>query len=347
MRSAQFRTRITELFGIRHPIVCGGLMWLADARYVAAVVNAGGMGFITAVTFPDPERFRDELRLCRELTGGKPFGVNISMSSQPDRLDRSLPHVKVLCEEGVRFVETAGSRPEILLPHLKDAGITVMHKVPALRYAVSADRTEGIDALCLIGAEAGGHPGTYMVGTMVQAALAPRRLTKPLVVGGGFGTGSQLVAALAMGADAVLLGSRMCVAEEIGAHDAYKRRLVAGDGTESRVVMQTFRGHHRVLDNESARAVLALEATGNSDFEAYRPHVDGQVVRAAYDSGDTRTGMIDWGQSVAFADAIEPVEAIFDRILDDAGEALRTLERVRAVDLPAGQLAYSPVSEPA
>ncbi len=182
MRPQIFRTRITELFGIPHPIVCGGLMWLADANYVAAVVNAGGMGFITSASFPDPDAFREELRKCRELTGGKPFGVNFGISPRPGYLERFARHREVACEFGVAFVETAGSPPTPILAQLKEAGIKVVHKVPAVRYAVSANKLD-VDAVELIGAEAGGHPGVYMVGTMVQAALAPGKVTHPLVIG--------------------------------------------------------------------------------------------------------------------------------------------------------------------
>jgi nitronate monooxygenase len=324
MRPPLFRTRITELFGIAHPLLCGGMMWLGDGRYVAAVVNAGGMGFITAVSFPEAEEFRRQIRLCRDLTNGKPFGVNISISRRPGVNERLRPHVEVAIEEGVRFVETSGSSPEALLPRLQAAGMVVMHKVPAVRYAVSAAKL-GVDAVCVIGGEAGGHPGNLQIGSMVQVADAARRIAVPLVVGGGIGCGAQLAAALAMGADAVLLGTRMVVAEEIWAHPAYKQRVVQADGTDSRIVMGRFGHHHRVLDNDAARAVAALEAAGESDFARYEPLVRGTAARDAYASGDTSQGMIDYGPAAVFADAVKPVEAIFDELLDDAAAAMRRL----------------------
>lgn len=317
MRPQVFRTRITDLLGIRHPILCGGLMWLADARYVAAVVNAGGMGFVVAAPYPDPERFRDELRLCRELTAGAAFGVNLSISRQLSTEAQLKRHVGIVLEEGIRFVETSGSSPEPILPALREAGIVVIHKVPAVRYAVSAERA-GVDAVIIVGAECGGHPGTYMIGSMVQAADGPRRLRVPCVIGGGIGTGRQLLGTLAMGADGILMGSRMLVASELSAHPDYKAHIAAGDGTESRVVMQVFRNHHRVLDNDAARAVAALEARKVEDFAAYAEHVRGTDTRHAYASGDLRRGMIDYGQSVCFAEKEQSVEAIFDEIIDDA-----------------------------
>lgn len=320
MRDQIFRTRITEFFGIRHPIVCGGLMWLADARYVSAVVNAGGMGFITAWSFPDPEAFRDQLRLAKSLTGGTNVGVNISVSRRPGINEMLKPHVEITCEEGIRFVETSGSSPSHILPQLHEAGIKVIHKVPSVRYAKTAVR-EGVDAIAVVGAEAGGHPGYQMTGTMVQAGRAPQEVSSPLLVGGGIGTGAQILGVLAMGADGVLLGTRMLVAEEIWAHKDYKARVVSGDGDDSVVVMSSFKQNHRVLRNAAAEHVLDLEATGTDDFEAYRELVSGQQVRKAYESGDFSIGMIDYGQAAGFANRIEPVERIFDTLIDEMSAA--------------------------
>ena len=333
MRASVFDTRITRLFGIRHPILCGGLMWLADGRYVAAVVNAGCMGFITARSFPDVGAFGAELDVCAALTEGKPFGVNISVSRQPGVNEMLKPHVDLLCERGVRFVETSGSSPSHILPQLHEAGVKVLHKVPAVRYALAAQR-DGVDAIAVVGAECGGHPGFMMVGSMIQGTLGPMKLDVPVVLGGGIGTGRQVAAALMMGCDGVLLGTRMVVSEEIWAHPDYKRRVVEGDGSDSAVVMQLFKRHHRVLDNEAARAVMDLERRGVEDFSAYEPHVRGTRTREAYASGDVRQGMLDYGQAACFATAVEPVEAIVDGLIDDAAAAMRRFEGLRIGGAP-------------
>jgi len=318
MRNAIFKTRITELFGITHPILCGGLQWLADARYVAAVVNAGGMGFITCMSFPDdPEAFRREVRKCRELTSGKPFGVSLPISRRLGANDRLTPYIDIIVDEGVRFIETSGDSPERLLPRLKAAGCIVIHKAPGVRYAVSAQKLD-VDAITVVAAEGGGHPGTLMVPQIIQAPLAADALSKPLALAGGMATGRHLVSALAMGADAILMGSRMVVADEIWAHRAYKEHIVGIDESANRVVMQTFRNHHRVLDNETSRAVAQLERQGVQDFNEYQPHVRGELARAAYASGDFSRGMMDMGASGVFARDIKPVEAIFDEIIDEA-----------------------------
>mgnify|MGYP003393134373 CR=1 FL=1 len=317
MRAQVFRTRLTELFGIPHPILCGGLYLLADARYVAAAVNAGSMGFITALSFPDAGGFRAEIRKCRELAGGKPFGVSISFSARPGVDDRLVPYIAAITEEKVKFVETSGGNPTRFLASLKAAGCVVIHKVPAVRYALSAQKM-GVDAITVVGGEAGGHPGVYMVGNMVQAVLAADAVKLPLAVGGGLGTGRHLVAALAMGADAMLLGSRMLTASEIWAHPNYKQRILAANELDNRVVMKSFRDNHRVLDNEAARAVEELENRGVRDYAAYAGLVSGRVLRRAYETGDCSKGMIDLGPAAVFANEIKPLEAIIDQLIDEA-----------------------------
>ena len=325
MRPALFRTRITELLGIRHPILAGGLgPKVSDARYVAAVVNAGGMGFIVGAGFPDPAEFRDQLALCRELTEGKPFGVNLYISRQEGGVDRVRRQIDILVEEGISCVETAGASPEPVVPQLKQAGIKVLHKVPAVRYAASAARL-GVDAVIIVGNDCGGHPGIYGIGSIVQAAHAAQVIDLPIVIGGGIGTGRQLAAVLAMGADAVLMGTRLLVTEELWIHAAAKALVVKGDGTESVVVKKAIRDHHRVYRNASAEAALALDDAKVSDFEQYRPHVMGALAHQAYLSGDTRTGMLDYGPAAVFADAVESAEAIFDRLIDDARAASQRL----------------------
>ncbi|MEI6719197.1 MAG: nitronate monooxygenase [Betaproteobacteria bacterium] len=322
MRDPVFSTRITELFGIRHPILCGGMLHLSDARYVAAVVNAGGMGFIGAWNFPDPGDFLSEVRKCRELTDGKPFGVNISVSRRPGVNEMLQPHVDIVVREGVRYVETSGSSPAHILGALHAAGVKVIHKVPSVRYALTAQR-EGVDAVTIVGAECGGHPGYMMVGTIVQAALAAEQLRIPWALAGGIGTGRQIVGALAMGADGVLLGSRMLVAAELRSHPRYKQRVAEGTGEDSCIVMESFKRHHRVLRNEAAEKVLQMEAAGVTDIGAYADLIAGTQVRTAYETGDYSIGMLDYGQAVAFAKEIKSVEAIYDELVDGMRDAKR------------------------
>ena len=329
MRPQLFKTRITELLAIEHPILCGGLgPGVSDANYVAAVVNAGGMGFIVAPGWDDPEEFRAELRKCAALTGGKPFGVNLYISRQAGGIERAKQQLRILCEERVSCVETAGASPEPIIPILREAGIKILHKVPAVRYAFTAERL-GVDAAIIVGAECGGHPGIYQIGSMVQAAHGPAAIKLPVIIGGGIGTGRQIAAVLAMGAEAVVLGSRMLVAEELWINRKYKEMVVNADGTESIVVKKAIRDHHRVYHNESAKAAAELDDRKVTDFEQYRPHVLGNLAREAYRTGDPARGMLDFGPATVFADRIEPVEAIFDRFIDDAVLALQRMEHLR------------------
>jgi NADH:quinone reductase (non-electrogenic) len=330
MRAPAFRTRITELLGIRHPILAGGLgPKVSDARFVAAVVNAGGMGFIVGAGFPEPGEFRAQLAQCRELTEGKPFGVNLYISRQEGGVDRVKRQIDILVHEGgVACVETAGASPETVVPLLQQAGIKVLHKVPAVRYALSAARL-GVDGIIVVGNDCGGHPGIYGISSMVQAAHAARVIDLPLVIAGGIGTGSQLAAVLAMGADAVLMGTRMLVTEELWIHPNAKDLVVRGDGTESVVVKKTIRDHHRVYRNASAEAALALDEAHTSEFEPYRPHVMGALAHEAYRSGDTRTGMLDYGPAAVFAHAVESAETIIDRVIDDALAATARLHSLQ------------------
>ena len=200
----------------------------------------------------------------------------------------------------------------------------MIHKVPAVKYAVSSARL-GVDAISVVGADCGGHPGTLLIGTMVQAAHAARDVKLPLVVGGGIGTGSQLAAALAMGADGVVMGTRMLVSEELWINRAYKEHIATLDGTQSIIVKKLLRDHHRVLNNDSAQAIVDLEEEGITDFEQYRPHVAGTVAHGAYSAGDPSRGMLDFGPAAVFADEVATVESIIDRMMDEAMAAAQHL----------------------
>jgi len=317
------RTRATDLFGTRLPIVAGGMQWLSDAAYVAAAARAGIIGFITAASYPDLEALRDAIRRCRDDADGAPFGVNISMLPKLTDADRTAAVVDLVAAEGVRFVETSGRSPETHLPSLKAAGIKVLHKVPAVKYALKAEAL-GVDAVAVVGAECGGHPGQELVGTFVQAATAAERIRIPLLVGGGVGCGRQLVAALALGADGVVVGTRFIVASEIWAHEDYKRRLLGLDETATTLIMQSLRNTMRVLANDTAAIVQALERQG-ATLADLMPHVAGSVGRRGYETGDADTGAFSLGQAVAFADRIEPLADIVRRFED---EALATLSRL-------------------
>jgi len=325
--SKAVNTRITEFYDIRLPIVAGCMQHLSTADYVSAAAHAGIMSFLAAASFPEIEDLRAEIRRCRDLCGGRPFGINVSMLPKLIEGEKTAQIFDLLIEERVRFVETSGRSPEPYLPRLQAAGVKVMHKVPAVKYARKA-QAMGVDAVAVVGAECGGHPGMDLVGTIVQAAVAARDISIPLVVGGGIGTGAQLVAALALGADGVIIGTRFLVAEEIWAHRNYKQRLVNADETQTTLLLQSLRNTLRALRNETAERVQEIERAHGGNLELLMPHISGKVGRKAYETGDTALGALAVGQAVTFADRIEPLSAIVDRMESEAALALERLSRL-------------------
>jgi NADH:quinone reductase (non-electrogenic) len=328
MSQSRFSNPVTELFGTRLPIVAGGLMWLADANFVAAASHAGIIGFITAASFPEPHALRAEIRRCRDLCDGGPFGVNVSMLPKLVPGEKTRDVFELIVDEGVKFVETSGRNPEEFMPLLKAAGVKVLHKVPAVRYAVKA-ASIGVDAVAIVGAECGGHPGLDMVGSFVNAAWAESELDIPYLIGGGVGRGSQLAAALAMGASGVVIGTRFVVAEEIWAHEDYKRRLVEAQPTDTDLCMQSVRNTVRTLRNETSEAVKALEARNpNVTIQELLPMVAGKIGRDAYVTGDWSKGLLSAGHSLAFVDRVEPLADIVGRFETDMRQALARMAAV-------------------
>lgn len=319
-------TAITELFGIRLPIVAGGLQWLANADYVAAAGRAGIIGFITAASFPDVDGLRDEIRRCRDLCEGAPFGVNVSMLPKLVQGERTQEIFDVICAEGVGFVETSGRDPSPYLPALKAAGVTVLHKVSTVRHAIKA-QAAGVDAVSIVGAECGGHPGLDLIGSFVQGRTARDALTIPYLIGGGVGTGEHLVAALALGASGVVIGTRFLVAEEIWAHRDYKDRLIAATERDTDLILVSLRNTMRVLRNDTSDLVRQIEVAGEGSVETLLPLVSGKIGRAAYESGQWSRGALSVGQAVSFADKVEPLADIVARLEHQAHEAVDTVRR--------------------
>jgi NAD(P)H-dependent flavin oxidoreductase YrpB (nitropropane dioxygenase family) len=320
-----FKTRITELFGTRLPIVAGCMQNLSTADYVGAVAQTGMMTFLASATYPDLDELRSAIRRCHELCAGKPFGVNVSMLPKLIEGEKTDQVYDLIIEEGVKFVETSGRSPEAYLPRLQAAGIKVIHKVPAVKFARKA-QSLGVDAVVVVGAECGGHPGMDMVGTIVQAVAAARDISIPLIIGGGMGTGAHLVAALAMGADGIIMGTRFLVAEEIWAHDDFKNRLLEADETHTTLVLGSLRNTMRALRNETTEKVQEIERLHGGNLDMLMPHISGAIGRKAYETGDTSTGALAVGQAVTFSDRIEPLAAIVQRLEEEADQAMQRLK---------------------
>lgn len=321
----------TSLFNVRLPIVAGGLMWLSNAEYVAAAAKADILGFITAASFPNDDKLRVEIRKCKNLANGKTFGVNVSMLPELVPNERTRDIFQLIIEEGVKVVETSGRNPEAYLPMLKQAGIKVLHKVPAVKYALKA-QSLGVDAVAIVGAECGGHPGLDMIGSFVNAPMALTKLKIPYLIGGGVGHGSQITAAFAMGASGVVVGTRFLVAEEIWAHDKFKQKLINSSETDTALIMSSIRNTVRALKNKTTDKVQTMERENrNLSIQELLPFISGSVGRKAYETGDTSCGVLSAGHSLAFINKIEPLATIVVQLEKEANQALSRLSTITSL----------------
>lgn len=304
-------------------------MWLSDARYVAGVVNAGGMGFITPRSFDTLDAFRDQLKLCRDLTEGRPFGVNLTLSSRNQNNELVPRHIEMALEEGVRHFETVAAQPGPLFDAIHAGGGIVLHKASRIRYAQKAEAL-GADAVCLVGMEAGGHPGMNELPAFLMGALAVERIKVPLVLGGGIGSGRQIVAALALGADGVLMGTRFLTCHEVWAHENYKNHLVASDEEASTTALRSLADTWRVLANDNARRVQAMEAAGTRRHADFGDLIKGTTTRdQCYRGGDVQQGMVSMGPAIGFAKRRESIADVMATLLADAANHLQRLSSLR------------------
>ena len=318
----KFKTEITEMLGIEHPILCGGMQWISRADIVAAVANAGGIGFLTAESLETPEDLRKEIKRVRDLTD-KPFGVNLSMVPEFGLPERTLKFCDVVVEEGVNVVETAGRSPEPLMPKLKEGGIKVIHKLTSVRHALSAQRL-GVDAVTMIGFGSGGHIGNDNVGSYILIPKAVAALNIPVIAGGGICNGRGFLAALAMGADAVLMGTAFMMTRECRIHQNIKNRLVDTKETDTALLLTTIMNPIRCMKNKLADECLAIEAEG-AGFEEVIKTVAGGKGQIAYDNGDPDGAPIACGQIAGLIDEIKPVGQVIEDIITEADMLLDRL----------------------
>ncbi|KIC45875.1 2-nitropropane dioxygenase [Ruegeria sp. ANG-S4] len=323
--TSAFDTAVTRTYGTRLPVIAGGLQWLARAEYVAAAAKAGIVSFITSASFAELDDLKAEIEKCREMCDGRAFGVNVSMLPKLVQGERTEQVFHLIAGSGVKFVETSGRNPEAFMPILKDAGIHVLHKVPSIRYAVKAQDV-GVDMVAIVGAECGGHPGMDMIGSMANAGLAGERLDIPWLIGGGIGRGSQLVAALAMGASGVVIGTRFLVCEEIRAHVDYKQKLIDATELDTQLCMTSIRNTTRSLRNVTTETVARIESENpDVSLQELMQHISGAIGRKAYETGDTSRGILAAGHALGFVDKVQPLAEIVDRFETDATLALRRL----------------------
>ncbi|MBI2889262.1 MAG: nitronate monooxygenase [Nitrospirae bacterium] len=321
------RTPLTDLLGIRLPIIQGGMQWLATGELAAAVSNAGGLGTICALSFPSADEFRDELKKAKGLTD-KPICVNISMLPVVTSNDIYDIYFDILLEEGVRVVETSGRSPEGFVPRLKQAGVKIIHKVPAVRFARKAESL-GVDAVTVVGYECGGHPGLDDVTSLILIQKAARTIKIPIVAAGGYCDGRGLLAALALGASGILMGTRFMATKECIAHPNFKSWMMKAQETDTMIVERSIRNPARVRRNKAAEEVLELEKQG-ATLADLLPHISGKMGLEAYRSGDLDMGVIACGQIVGALDDVPSVRELMDRIASEADETLGRLTGICA-----------------
>jgi nitronate monooxygenase len=314
------KTPITELFGIERPIVQGGLMWIATAQLASAVANAGGIGFMTALTFQETEDLRAEIRKCRKMTN-KPFGVNLTFLPSLRTIDYPA-YIKVCMEEGIQFIETAGRNPEPYMEQLKSAGIKVVHKCTSVRHAVKAEKI-GCDAVSIDGFEAAGHPGEDDVTSLILIPLTRDAIKIPIIASGGFANGRGLVGCLGLGADGMNMGTRFVATREAPVHDNVKQALVNHGERDTRLIMRTLRNTERVLHNPIVDKVLEIESRGNTKIEDIVPYVSGLVGKEMLEDGQMDKGVLSVGQSMGFIRDIPTCRELLDGIMKEAEEIIQ------------------------
>jgi NADH:quinone reductase (non-electrogenic) len=314
------KTAITEMFGIEHPIIQGGMHYVGFAELAAAVSNAGGLGIITALTQPSAAALADEIAKCRTMTD-KPFGVNLTflpVVNSPDYPGM----VKAILDGGVKAVETAGNNPQQVIPALHEAGVKIIHKCTAVRHALKAQRI-GCDAVSVDGFECGGHPGEDDIPNMILLPRAADELDIPFVASGGMADGRSLVAALAMGADGMNMGTRFIATKEAPVHQNVKDAIVAASELDTRLVMRPLRNTERVLTNAAVERLLEKERALGKDlkFEDIMGEVAG-VYPKIMKEGTMDAGAWSCGMVAGLIHDIPTCKELIDRIMAEANEII-------------------------
>jgi len=318
------KTRVTELFGIKYPIVGGTMMHVSKPEFVAAISNAGALGMMASAMYESQDEFRQAVRRARELTN-KPFGVNLSLFPAMRPIDNDL-YAEVILQEHVPIVETSGHKPpDELLARLKAGGVKTMHKCVSVRHALSAQKA-GVEAVTVFGTEGGGHIGEVGLTTMVLVPTAVDALNIPVIAAGGIVDGRGLVAALALGAEGVTVGTRLLVTTECPIHDNLKRALASATELDTLPVLGTLRNTVRAWKNPAALKVAELESK-QAELGEILSVVAGTATKRMYEGGDLDAGVIPCSQSIGLVHEIKPVAQVIEGMMREASEILGKLSK--------------------
>lgn len=308
------KTRVTELFNIETPIICGGMMRVGTADLAAAASNAGALGVMTALTQPTAEGLEAEIARCAAMTD-KPFGVNLTVGVVASEINYD-DYIDVIIKSGVKIVETAGRSPEPFMDRFKAVGIKVIHKCVAVRHALKAERI-GVDVVSIDGFECAGHPGEQDVGGLVLFPAAAQALTIPVVASGGIADGRGLAAALALGCEGINMGTRFMVTREAPIHEGIKQKVVEMDENQTRLIFRSYKNTARVYRNVVADEVAAIEAAGG-EFGQVHHLVSGVNQEKAWSTGDIDAGMVTVGMSGGLVNDIPSCEELVRNVVSDA-----------------------------
>jgi nitronate monooxygenase len=312
------RTRVTELLGIKYPIIQGGMQWVGTAELASAVSNAGGLGVLTALTQPTPDDLRKEIARCRTMTD-KPFAVNLTILptiNPPPYAE----YMRAIIESGIKIVETAGNNPKDFAGTFKEHGIKIVHKCTSVRHALSAER-HGVDIVSIDGFECAGHPGEDDVPNLILVPAAARVLKVPIVASGGIGDGRAMAAVMALGAHGINMGTRFMCTVEAPIHEKVKQALLKAGERDTNLIFRTMRNTSRVLKNAVSDEVVAMEK-GGAKFEEVRHLVAGARGRVAVRTGDVDAGIVSAGMVVGLIDDIPTCAELLERIVRECRESL-------------------------
>ena len=314
------KTRFTEMFGVEHPVTCGGMTRVGKAELIAPVASAGALGFLTALTPGSPDALVKEIKRTRDMTD-KPFGINLTIlpTINPVPYDE---YRQVIIESGCKVVETAGNNPQPHLPSFKAAGIKVIHKCTSVRHAVKA-QSIGVDCVSIDGLECAGHPGEDDVGGLILFPATADKLNIPIIASGGMADARGLVAALALGCDGVNMGTRFMATKEAPIHQKVKEAIVANDERGTNLIFRTMHNTARVAKNAVSDEVVGIERRGNAKFDDVKELVAGTRGARVYDTGDVDAGIWSAGQTQGLIHDIPTCKELMDRIISEAEQIIR------------------------
>ncbi len=319
-----FETKVTKKLGIKYPIVGGAMMWISTAEFVAAMSAAGGLGILSSATYDTKEKFDDAVKKIQDLTD-RPFGVNINLFPAMRAIDNN-EYIDVMEKRGLKIVETSGHHaPAELIGRFKAAGMTWIHKCVGVRYALKVQEL-GADIITVVGYENGGATGKLDIGTLVLVPAVVDAVNLPVIGGGGVADGRGLVALLALGAEAVIMGTRLLVTQEAPIHPNLKQALLSASELDTMLIMRSIGATHRVYANAAAKKCAELEEA-KADFMQIYEVIKGENAKRMYDEGEVDQGIVSAGQALGLTHDIPTIKELFDRMMAQAEAVAQKLAR--------------------